>query len=104
VTDYAHNPHAARDRLEKAKAIARWLWDRGVTAAQLDAYTDAEWSRVSRLAADRSASDHTRLVTYGLMIVKEAWAAANPAADGARRTLLTDEQATALAAPARRRT
>lgn len=102
MADYAHNQHAARDRLEKAKAIGRWLWERGVTAAQLDLYTDAEWSRVARLAVGRAASDDTRLVVYGLMLVKEAWAAAYPGEPGARRRVLTDGEASELAAPARR--
>jgi len=101
-TDFGHTVQAARNRYAKAQELARYLWEAGVTAAQLDLWTDAEWARVAQSAVGRSASDDTRLVVYGLMIVKQAWAAAHPTAPGAQRPVLSDPDAAALAARPRR--
>lgn len=99
VADYAHTEYAARNRYDKAKALAKWLWEQGVTAAQLDLWTDDEWARACRAGVGRPASDETRLVVYGLMIVKEAWASAHRSDPAARRRVLSDEQVSALVAP-----
>jgi hypothetical protein len=100
--DYAHTGQAAKNRYVKAQELAAHLWEAGVSAAQLDLWTDEEWARASRSAVGRSASDDTRLVVYGMMIVKAAWAAAHPAASGAARKVLSDEEAAAFVAPRRR--
>ena len=102
MTDYGHTAQAAKNRYVKAQELARWLWEAGVRAAQLDRWTDDEWARASQVAVGRSASDDTRLVVYGMMIVKEAWAAAHPADPGARGRALSDEEAAALVAARRR--
>lgn len=101
-TDYAHTAQAAKNRYVKAQQLAARLWEAGVSAGQVDRWTDEEWARASQSAVGRSASDETRLVVYGLMIVKEAWAAAHPGAPGARRTVLSDDEAATLVAPRRR--
>jgi len=94
--DFAHTAQAAKNRYVKAQELARHLWEAGVSAAQLDRWTDDEWARASQAAVGRSASDDTRLVVYGMMIVKEAWAAAHPGEPGAHRQVLSEEEAAAL--------
>jgi hypothetical protein len=100
--DFGHTRQAARNRYVKAQEIARWLWEAGVTAEQLDRWTDGEWGRTSHLAVGRSASDDTRLVVYGMMIVKQAWAAAHPDEPAARRRTLSDAECLALVGVRRR--
>jgi hypothetical protein len=96
VTDYAHTVQAARNRLDKAHRLARWAWTQGLTAEQVDLLTDQQWAALARRAIDRQASDATRGIVHALLVVKEAWAAANPGHQDAQRDLLTDEQVAAL--------
>jgi hypothetical protein len=97
MVDYTATPSAARSRFAKAERLARWAWDTGLTRGHLDLTTDPQWARLCKLAGyDRPGSERTRRLAEALLLVKEEWAAAHPTDPRARRTVLTDEAATAL--------
>ena len=99
--DWKNNPNAARNRLDKAKAIAAWCWNQGLTWEHLEYSTDTEWSRIARHAVSRTASDQTRLLVQSHLLIKEAWAAANPDHPQAARAVATPDAVARLKAGAR---
>ncbi|WP_067654427.1 hypothetical protein [Nocardia harenae] len=86
MPDYTHNDHAARSRAEKARALATYLWDRDIDAAELRAFTPAARRKLARAAGTNPPStDETWDVVAELLAEKAAWAARNPGHLAARR-------------------
>nr|WP_174565348.1 hypothetical protein [Rhodococcus yunnanensis] len=78
--DFAHSDQAAKSRRDKATALARYVWDRGIDGAELLALSDAVRRKLAR-AADISppSTMETWNITAELLDVKNLWARNNPA-------------------------
>ena len=81
--DYAHNPVADANRSEKARALARWCWEHGITADELRDGDDRHVNKAARLAQINAPSPETVAAAAATLEAKEAWAAAHPTAPGA---------------------
>ncbi|MFC3966372.1 hypothetical protein [Nocardia jiangsuensis] len=79
MPDYTHTDHAARSRAEKARALAAYLWDRDIAAAELRALSPATRRKLARAAGTNPPStDETWDVAAALLAEKDAWAARHP--------------------------
>ncbi|MGA9869985.1 MAG: hypothetical protein WBQ44_02380 [Rhodococcus sp. (in: high G+C Gram-positive bacteria)] len=77
--DFAHSEQAAKSRQDKATALARYIWERGVDGAELLALTDAVRRKLARAADIHPPSTmETWTITAELLDRKNEWAAANP--------------------------
>ncbi|MBY6365305.1 hypothetical protein [Rhodococcoides corynebacterioides] len=76
---YAHSDVAERSRREKAVALARYLWDRDISADDLAAMPAATRRKLARAAEiNPPSSDETWTVVARLLEEKAAWAAGRP--------------------------
>lgn len=87
MPDYAHTDHAAKGRADKARRLAAYLWQRGITGADLLALPAATRRKLAR-AADTNppSTDETWDMVARLLDEKDDWAARNPAHPAARRS------------------
>lgn len=76
---YAHSDAAERSRRDKAVALARYLWDRGITADDLASLAADTRRKVARAAdINPPSTDETWTVVAGLLTEKADWARENP--------------------------
>ncbi|MET4047613.1 MULTISPECIES: hypothetical protein [unclassified Rhodococcus (in: high G+C Gram-positive bacteria)] len=77
--DFAHSEQAAKSRRDKATALARFVWERGIDSEELLELTDATRRKLAR-AADISppSTMETWTIAAELVDSKCAWALANP--------------------------
>lgn len=92
MPDYAHSDFAAKGRAEKARRLAAYIWQRGITGAELLAMPDHALRKLAR-AADTNppSTGETWSAAAQLLDEKDAWAARNTNHPAARR-LHTDEK------------
>ncbi|NLU84647.1 hypothetical protein [Rhodococcus sp. HNM0569] len=77
--DFAHSDAATRRRQEKARALARFAWDRGISSTELLALPDATLRALARAAdANPPSTRETWQQVAALLDVKDDWAARNP--------------------------
>ncbi|WP_280235641.1 hypothetical protein [Nocardia cyriacigeorgica] len=87
MADYAHSDAAARSRAEKARLLAGFLWERGITSAELLAMPAATRRKLARAAQTNPPStDETWQSVAGLLDEKDAWARRHPDHPAARRS------------------
>ncbi|MEE2032752.1 hypothetical protein [Rhodococcus chondri] len=90
--DFAHTDRAEKNRREKAVALARYAWNRGITGAELLAMTDNYRRRLARAAdAHPPRTDETWQLVAALLDEKTEWASRHPDHPAAIRTD-TDEK------------
>lgn len=77
--DFAHTDRAEKNRREKALALARYTWNRGITGAELLAMSDDARRRLAR-AADHHPprTMETWALVAQLLDEKTAWADEHP--------------------------
>ncbi len=92
MADYAHSDFAAKGRAEKARRLAAYIWQRGITGAELLALPAAARRKLAR-AADTNppSTDETWSVAGQLLDEKDAWAARNPDHPAAQRDHLDEK-------------
>ncbi|GEM_PF-444778 len=84
--DFAHTDRAEKNRRDKALALARFVWDHGVTGAELLAMSDEVRRRLARAAdAHPPRTMETWTLVASLLDEKDAWARAHPDHPAARR-------------------
>lgn len=77
--DFAHTDQAARRRRDKALGLARFVWDRGITGAELLAIPGDRLRRLAREAgANPPSTRETWTVVADLLDEKARWAQAHP--------------------------
>ncbi|MGV8874189.1 MAG: hypothetical protein ACOH2Q_16765 [Rhodococcus sp. (in: high G+C Gram-positive bacteria)] len=82
--DFAHSEQAAKSRQDKATALARYVWDRGITGGELLDLTDAVRRKLARAADLHPPSTmETWTIVAEMLDRKSAWATENPSHDGA---------------------
>ncbi|KAA0017967.1 hypothetical protein [Antrihabitans cavernicola] len=82
--DFAHTDQAATKRREKATVLARFVWDRAITSAELLALPDATLRKLARAAgAHPPSSMETWTTAAELVDRKSAWARQHPESRGA---------------------
>ncbi|MEV6432763.1 hypothetical protein [Nocardia sp. NPDC051463] len=92
MTDYAHSDSASKSRAEKARRLAGYIWDRGITGAELLAMPTTLRRKLARAAATNPPStDETWAAVARLLDDKDAWAEHHPNHAAARRNH-TDEK------------
>ncbi|OJF78835.1 hypothetical protein [Nocardia seriolae] len=86
MADYAHSDHASRSREEKARRLAAYVWDRGISGDELLAMPTAQRRKLAR-AADTNppSTEETWQVVARLLADKDAWAPRHPDHPAARR-------------------
>ncbi|OZF05730.1 hypothetical protein CH300_10780 [Rhodococcus sp. 15-1154-1] len=76
--DFAHSEQAAKSRQDKATALARYIWERGIDGSELLAMTDAARRKLARAADITPPSTlETWTMTAELLDRKNEWAASN---------------------------
>ncbi|WP_280182662.1 hypothetical protein [Nocardia cyriacigeorgica] len=79
MADYAHSDAAARSRAEKARRLAGFLWDRGITGTELLAMPAALRRKLARAAQTNPPSTgETWESVARLLDEKDVWAARHP--------------------------
>ncbi|MEU4343362.1 hypothetical protein AB0H00_19140 [Nocardia sp. NPDC023852] len=92
MTDYAHSDAAAKSRAEKARRLASYVWQRGVTGSELLALPASARRKLARAAETNPPStDETWVTVAQLLDEKDRWAARHPEHPAARRAH-TDEK------------
>ncbi|MGK8520125.1 hypothetical protein ACRS6B_00490 [Nocardia asteroides] len=92
MTDYAHSDAAAKSRAEKARRLANYLWQRGITGAEVLAMPAPVRRKLAKAAETNPPStDETWTVVARLLTEKDDWAARHPEHPAARRGY-TDEK------------
>lgn len=77
--DFAHTDQAERKRLEKATALARFVWDRAITGDELHRLPDAQRRKLARAAGVNPPSGAATWDVVGTLLArKDAWAASHP--------------------------
>ncbi|MBF6333137.1 hypothetical protein [Nocardia transvalensis] len=86
MPDYAHTDHAARGRADKARRLAAYAWQRGITGAELLVLPAAARRKLAR-AADTNppSTEETWTLVARLLDEKDAWAARHPNHPAAQR-------------------
>ncbi|WP_330232591.1 hypothetical protein OHA40_08940 [Nocardia sp. NBC_00508] len=86
MTDYAHSEAAAKSRAEKARRLAGYLWQRGITGAEVLAMSGPVRRKLARAAETNPPStDETWVTVATLLDEKDTWAARHPEHPAARR-------------------
>ncbi|MGY4099957.1 hypothetical protein ACW2Q0_10440 [Nocardia sp. R16R-3T] len=86
MTDYAHSDHASKSRAEKARRLATYIWDRGITGTELLQMPAAIRRKLARTAETNPPStDETWTTVAKLLDEKAAWAARHPNHPAAQR-------------------
>jgi hypothetical protein len=92
MTDYAHTDHAAQGRAEKARRLAAYLWQRGITGAELPAIPAATRRKLARAAGTNPPStEETWTLVARLLDEKDTWAARHPNHPAAQRNHTGDK-------------
>ncbi|MEU0502430.1 hypothetical protein ACWEO2_26425 [Nocardia sp. NPDC004278] len=92
MTDYAHSDHASKSRAEKARRLAAYIWDRGITGAELLDMPAAILRKLARAAETNPPSTgETWTNVADLLDEKDTWAARYPDHPAAQRNH-TDEK------------
>ncbi|MBO0853749.1 MAG: hypothetical protein J2P18_08275 [Nocardia sp.] len=92
MADYAHSDHANCGRAEKARRLAAYLWQRGITGGELAAIPGPLRRKLARAAETNPPStDETWALVGRLLEEKDAWAARNPDHPAARRDQLDEK-------------
>lgn len=92
MTDYAHSDAAAKSRAEKARRLASYLWQRGITGAEVLAMPAPSRRKLARAAETNPPStDETWATVAKLLAEKDEWAARHQEHPSARREH-TDEK------------
>ncbi|MEU7633887.1 hypothetical protein AB0C34_28585 [Nocardia sp. NPDC049220] len=92
MTDYAHNDTAAKSRAEKARRLASYLWQRGISGTELLALPAPIRRKLARAAETNPPStDETWATVAELLDEKDGWAVRNPDHPSATRQH-TDEK------------
>ncbi|MBJ8347574.1 hypothetical protein [Antrihabitans sp. YC2-6] len=77
--DFAHTDRAGNMRREKAITLARYVWERGIDAVELQTLSDEQRRKLARAAGvNPPSTSETWNEVAGLLDRKDAWAAANP--------------------------
>ncbi|MGO4202411.1 hypothetical protein AB4Z09_11785 [Rhodococcus sp. TAF43] len=77
--DFAHTDQASRKRREKALELARFVWDRSITGAELLDLPDDRLRKLARAAgANPPSTRETWTVAAELVDEKTRWAQAHP--------------------------
>ncbi len=85
--DFAHTDRAEKNRRDKAVALARYAWNRGISGAELLAMTDETRRKLARAAdAHPPRTMETWELAARLMDEKTAWAQKHPDHPAAVRT------------------
>ncbi|KQU39212.1 MULTISPECIES: hypothetical protein [unclassified Rhodococcus (in: high G+C Gram-positive bacteria)] len=83
---YSHSDAAEKSRRDKAVALARYLWDRDISADDLAAMAADVRRKVARAAdINPPSSDETWTVVSTLLREKAEWALDHPDHDAVRR-------------------
>lgn len=92
MADYAHTDHASKGRAEKARRLAAYLWQRGISGAEVATIPAATRRKLAR-AADTNppSTDETWALVARLLDEKDGWATRNPNHPAAQRDH-TDEK------------
>ena len=78
-SDFAHSGAATSMRRQKATNLARYVWDRGISSAELASLTDEQRRKLARAAdVNPPSSSETWTVVTELLDRKDDWARANP--------------------------
>jgi hypothetical protein len=86
MTDYAHSDAASKSRAEKARRLAGYIWERGITGAELLEMPTAVRRKLARAAATNPPStDETWTSVAQLLDEKDTWAAQHPNHPAAQR-------------------
>ncbi|MGK8489635.1 hypothetical protein [Nocardia asiatica] len=92
MTDYAHSDTAAKSRAEKARRLASYLWQRGITEAEVLAMPAPVRRKVAKAAGTNPPSTEETWTTVArLLAEKDSWAARHPEHPAAQRAH-TDEK------------
>ncbi|NEW29740.1 hypothetical protein [Nocardia cyriacigeorgica] len=92
MADYAHSDAAARSRAEKARRLAGFIWERGITGTELLAMPAALRRKLARAAQTNPPSTgETWESVARLLDEKDAWAARNPHHPAAARAHLDEK-------------
>ena len=77
--DFAHTDLADRMRRDKAVGLARYVWDRAVTGAELLDLPDGRLRKLARAAGvNPPSTGETWKVVAALLDEKSRWASAHP--------------------------
>lgn len=90
--DWAHTATAERSRVRKARRVARWLYDQGITAAQVPATPPGvlrAWARAAGCVPP--STPQTWVATLTALQALQSWAEANPGHPAAARRRDTTE-------------
>ncbi|WP_372696940.1 hypothetical protein [Arthrobacter sp. JSM 101049] len=89
--EFRHSARSIANRQTKAKALARFLWDRHLGSEELDAYSPAELRAIARAAgvSPPSTMDTWRAAAE-LLAAQDAWLSANPAHQAGARNHVDD--------------
>lgn len=93
-THYAHSEYAERNRVKKAHTLARWLYERDMSAAHLYAATPPllrAWARAAGVTPPSTME--TWDATVDALDVLEGWAEANPDHPAAARPHVAERAA-----------
>jgi hypothetical protein len=86
VADYAHTDHAEKGRADKARRLASYAWERGITGTEVLALPAAVRRKLARAAGTNPPStEETWALVAGLLEEKDAWAARHPDHPAAQR-------------------
>ncbi|MBF6456006.1 hypothetical protein [Nocardia cyriacigeorgica] len=92
MADYAHSDAAARSRAEKARRLAGFIWERGISGTELLAMPAALRRKLARAAQTNPPSTgETWESVARLLDEKDAWAARNPDHPAAARAHLDEK-------------
>lgn len=77
--DFAHTEQAARNRQHKALGVARYVWDRAISAEELLAMPEETLRKLARAAdAHPPRTRDTWVAVAELLTQKTLWARAHP--------------------------
>ena len=77
--DFAHSPGSGSMRREKAITLARFIWDRGISRTELQAFSEEQRRKLARAAGVNPPSTHeTWDLVDDLIKLKNEWAQAHP--------------------------
>ncbi|WP_225731742.1 MULTISPECIES: hypothetical protein [unclassified Nocardia] len=92
MADYSHGDFANRSRADKARRLATYVWERGITGAELTGLPAAVLRKLARAAGTNPPStDETWQAVAQLLDEKDVWAARHPDHPAAQRHHLDEK-------------
>ena len=76
--DFAHTEHASTSRHAKAVRIARFAWDRAITAAELADFPEDRRRKLARAAGAKPPSAESWQAAVDMLDTKRRWVQAHP--------------------------